>query len=96
MATGGRRSYDWRTWVGRPEVGSPFDPSSQEPAEAGSPNRRVRQIRSSALNGLFILACIYTLALARAFLVPLAIGLILYFLLRPPVRVAIHASSLLP
>jgi predicted PurR-regulated permease PerM len=67
-------------------VASPFDPSSQEPAEAASPNRRVRPIRSSALNGLFILACIYTLALARPFFVPLAIGLMLYFLLRPPVR----------
>ena len=86
MATGGRRSYDWRTWAGGREGGSPFDPSSQDPAEAGTPNRRVRHIRSSALNGLFILACIYTLAVARAFLVPLAIGLMLYFLLRPPVR----------
>jgi predicted PurR-regulated permease PerM len=84
VATGGRRSYDWRSWAG---AGPGSDPSAPGPVDAaGQPNRRVRQIRSSALNGLFILACIYTLSLARAFLVPLAIGLMLYFLLRPPVR----------
>jgi predicted PurR-regulated permease PerM len=33
-----------------------------------------------------VLACIYTLAIARALFVPLAVGLILYFLLLPPVR----------
>jgi hypothetical protein len=86
VAAGGRRSYDWRPWAGGPEAASRLDPGSQGPVDAGTPNRRVRQIRSSALNGLFILACVYTLALARAFLVPLAIGLMLYFLLRPPVR----------
>jgi predicted PurR-regulated permease PerM len=84
VATGGRRSYDWRSWAG---AGPGSDSSSSGSAEAaGQPNRRVRQIRSSALNGLFILASIYTLSIARAFLVPLAIGLMLYFLLRPPVR----------
>ena len=86
MAAGGRRAYDWRSWAGSREAASPLDPSAQGSVDAAAPNRRVRQIRSSALNGLFILACVYTLALARAFLVPLAIGLMLYFLLRPPVR----------
>jgi predicted PurR-regulated permease PerM len=86
VAAGGRRSYDWRPWAGAPEAGSRLDSGGQGPVDAGTPNRRVRQIRSGALNGLFILAFVYTLALARAFLVPLAIGLMLYFLLRPPVR----------
>jgi predicted PurR-regulated permease PerM len=86
VAAGGRRSYDWRPWAGGPEAVPRLDPGGQGPVDAATPNRRVRQIRSGALNGLFILACVYTLALARAFLVPLAIGLMLYFLLRPPVR----------
>jgi predicted PurR-regulated permease PerM len=84
--TGGRRSYDWRSWSGERGQGPAFDPAAPDPVDLTAPNRRLRQIRSSALNGLFILACIYTLALARAFLVPLAIGVMLYFLLRPPVR----------
>jgi predicted PurR-regulated permease PerM len=84
VATGGRRSYDWRAWAGRAEVAPAVDPSA--PDDLGTPNRRARPIRSSALNGLFVLASVYTLAIARAFLVPLAIGLMLYFLLRPPVR----------
>jgi len=75
VPTGGRRAYDWKPWAGGPGAARPLDPDAEGPGEAGTPNRRVRQIRSSALNGLFILASIYTLALARAFLVPLAIGL---------------------
>jgi predicted PurR-regulated permease PerM len=86
VAAGGRRSYDWRPWAGGPEAAPRLDSSGPDPVDAAAPNRRIRQIRSSALNGLFVLACVYTLALARAFLVPLAIGLMLYFLLRPPVR----------
>jgi predicted PurR-regulated permease PerM len=43
-------------------------------------------VRSAALNGLFGLACVYTLAIGRNFLLPLAAGLMVYFLLRPPVR----------
>jgi predicted PurR-regulated permease PerM len=86
VAAGGRRSYDWTAWAGGPRAGPANDAVREAPADAGTPNRRVRQIRSSALNGLFILACVYTLAIARAFLVPLAVGLMLYFLLRPPVR----------
>ena len=40
----------------------------------------------AAVNGLFVLACLYTLHAAREFLMPLAIGLMLYFLLVPIVR----------
>jgi len=36
--------------------------------------------------GLFILACLYTVAFARPFLLPLTVGLLLYFLLIPVVR----------
>jgi predicted PurR-regulated permease PerM len=86
MAGGGRRAYDWRAWAGSRERGPALDPGTREPGDLTAPDRRVRQVRSSALSGLFVLACVYTLALARAFLVPLAVGLMLYFLLRPPVR----------
>jgi predicted PurR-regulated permease PerM len=86
VATGGRRSYDWRSWSGTVARGPAAGPSASAPDDLATPNRRVRQIRSSALSGLFILAFIYTLAIARSFLVPLAVGLMLYFLLRPPVR----------
>ena len=41
----------------------------------------------AAVNGLFVLACLYTLRAAREFLLPLAIGVMLYFLLVPAVRV---------
>jgi predicted PurR-regulated permease PerM len=51
--------------------------------EAGRPER---PIRSAALTGLFVLALLYTLRAAREFLLPLAIGLMAYFLLVPLVR----------
>ena len=86
VATGGRRSYDWRSWAGADARGPVSNQGAPAPDDLATPNRRVRQIRSSALNGLFILAGIYTLSIARSFLVPLAVGLMLYFLLRPPVR----------
>ena len=41
---------------------------------------------SIATHGLFILACLYTLRTAREFLLPLVVGVLLYFLLVPPVR----------
>lgn len=43
-------------------------------------------IRSIALTGLFVLAAFYTLYFARAFLVPLTVGLLLSFLFSPLVR----------
>jgi predicted PurR-regulated permease PerM len=87
MATGGRRAYDWRPWAGG-DVRGPLPETGPGEAIPGTqqPNRRVRRIRSGPLSGLFILACIYTLAIARSFLVPVAVGLMVYFLLRPPVR----------
>jgi predicted PurR-regulated permease PerM len=48
--------------------------------------RPVRNIPAWSVTGLFVLACLYTLAVARPFLLPLAVGLIAYFLLRPVVR----------
>jgi predicted PurR-regulated permease PerM len=41
---------------------------------------------SIATNGLFVLACLYTLRTARELLLPLVIGVMLYFLLVPAVR----------
>lgn len=43
-------------------------------------------IRSVALTGIFVLAVFYTLYVARAFLVPLMVGLLLSFLFNPLVR----------
>jgi predicted PurR-regulated permease PerM len=48
--------------------------------------RAVRGVRSWALTGLFVLASVYTLAVARDFLLPLAVGVMTYFLLVPLVR----------
>ena len=78
MADGGRRAYDWRPWLRRGEAGAPEG--------AGPRLWRGRRIRSASLTGLFVLACVYTLSIARSLLLPLAVGLIFYFLLRPPVR----------
>jgi predicted PurR-regulated permease PerM len=41
---------------------------------------------SAALTGLFVLACLYTIYLARPVLLPLTLGLVLDFLFRPAVR----------
>jgi predicted PurR-regulated permease PerM len=75
MGMGGRRDYDRE---GRP-VGDTevvrFEPPTQP-----------RQVWSITANGLFILACLYTLYTAREFLMPLVLGLMLYFLLIPLVR----------
>ncbi|HUG55387.1 MAG TPA: AI-2E family transporter [Vicinamibacteria bacterium] len=84
-AGGGRRSYDFRPWS---SAGGAADEAA--PGPAGDPprsqERRGRRLRSASLTGLFVLACVYTLAAAREFLLPLAVALILYFLLLPPVR----------
>ena len=50
------------------------------------PADRARRVWSVAENGLFVLACLYTLQAARDFLMPLVIGVMLYFLLLPVVR----------
>lgn len=51
--------------------------------EPAGPERRVWSV---AGNGLFVLACLYTLRAASDFLMPLVIGVMLYFVLLPVVR----------
>ena len=76
---GGRREYDHA-----PPAAVPV------PVEAPLPGPRVSRrrprLRSVALNGLFVLACLYTLRLARDFLLPLALGILVYLVLHPAVR----------
>jgi predicted PurR-regulated permease PerM len=43
-------------------------------------------IRSISLSGLFVLACFYTLYLAREFFLPVMLAVVLMFLLTPPIR----------
>ena len=61
-----------------------------EPPPPPAPERRGAiarlRVRSHATMGLFILACLYTVVFARPFLLPLTVGLMLYFLLIPVVR----------
>jgi len=45
-----------------------------------------QRVWSVGTTGLFVLACLYTLRTAREFLLPLVIGIMLYFLLVPLVR----------
>lgn len=60
------------------------------PAPPADPDRRGTvgrlRVRSHATVGLFILACLYTVAFAKPFLLPLTIALMLHFLLMPAVR----------
>src|SRR5439155_802438 len=58
--------------------------AGKPPAEAADP-RRVRPA-FNPVTGLFVLACLYTVYFARPVLLPLTLGLILDFLLRPAVR----------
>ncbi|HET7747526.1 MAG TPA: AI-2E family transporter, partial [Vicinamibacteria bacterium] len=71
MAFGGRREYDQ------------LSPGARLALE---PPRRGHSVRSASLTGLFILVCLYTLYVAREFLLPLVIGVMAYFLLIPLVR----------
>ena len=73
MRFGGRRETD-RAPVDRREA-LRLEPSPQ----AG-------RVRSAAVNGLFVLACLYTLHAAQEFLMPLVLGVMVYFLLVPIVR----------
>ena len=76
--TGGRRGYD----DAPPAVALPVE----TPPPGPRASRRRPRLRSVALNGLFVLACLYTLRLARDFLLPLALGVLVYLLLHPAVR----------
>jgi predicted PurR-regulated permease PerM len=50
------------------------------------PSEEPGRVWSVATRGLFVLACLYTLRAAREFLLPLVLGVMLYFLLVPLVR----------
>lgn len=56
------------------------------------PAGQAQRVWSVAVNGLFVLACLYTLRTAREFLLPLVIGMMLYFLLVPAVRMLKRAG----
>lgn len=60
--------------------------AGDEPAPTPTPFPVRIDIRSVALTGIFVLGVFYTLYLARAFLVPLVVGLLLSFLFNPLVR----------
>lgn len=77
---GGRRDYDHAP----PVAVAPAPPPAEAPSPAGS--RRRPRLRSFALNGLFVLAVLYTLRAEREFFLPLVLGVLLYLLLRPAVR----------
>src|SRR6185295_18120783 len=80
----GRREYDQPPSSGAAVAEPDPDPEGEAPQAVVS--RRRPRLRSVALNGLFVLACLYTLRVAREFFLPLALGLVLYFLLLPAVR----------
>jgi predicted PurR-regulated permease PerM len=63
-----------------------IDPDPGPPAPDRRGTMTGLRVRSHATVGLFILACLYTVAFARPFLLPLTIALMLYFLLMPAVR----------
>jgi predicted PurR-regulated permease PerM len=73
----GRREYDHAP----PAVAVPVE----APRPGPRTSRRRPRFRSLALNGLFVLACLYTLRVARDFLLPIALGVLVYLLLRPAV-----------
>jgi predicted PurR-regulated permease PerM len=76
---GGRREYDDALPAAVPVP-------VEAPLPGPQPSRRRPRLRSVALNGLFVLACLYTLRLAREFLLPVALGVMVYLLLHPAVR----------
>jgi predicted PurR-regulated permease PerM len=80
---GGRRDYDHAPLVAVPAV-APAVPAGTQTS------RRRPRLRSLALNGLFVLAILYTLRLAREFLLPVALGVLVYLLLRPAVRLLLR------
>jgi predicted PurR-regulated permease PerM len=80
-------------------VGMRFD--RRETDRAGAERRELlrlepagqsQRVWSVAVNGLFALACLYTLRTAREFLLPLVIGVLLYFILIPVVRMLKRAG----
>jgi predicted PurR-regulated permease PerM len=61
-------------------------PAERRAALRLEPSDRPGRVWSVATVGLFVLACLYTLRTARDFLLPLVVGVMLYFLLVPLVR----------
>jgi predicted PurR-regulated permease PerM len=82
----------------RPDVSAPGEPTPDAPsAEGGAveqPDLRKLgealrdrlEVRSLAITGLFVLAVMYTLYFARAFLLPIVLAVLLDFLLSPVIR----------
>jgi predicted PurR-regulated permease PerM len=60
------------------------EPKEPSPERRGAVSRL--RVRSNATVGLFILACLYTVAFAKPFLLPLTVAFMLHFLLIPVVR----------
>lgn len=82
----------------RPDAAAPGESPADAPAEEGGaveqPDLRKLgdalrdrvEVRSVAITGLFILAVMYTLFFARAFLLPIVLAVLLDFLLSPVIR----------
>ena len=64
MAPGGRRAYDWRPWT------RPSPEATAEGAASSAAHRPIGRgrLHAAPLRGLFVLACVYTLSVAREFL----------------------------
>jgi predicted PurR-regulated permease PerM len=78
----------------RPDVAAPEAPAEEGGAvehpdlrKLGEALRDRIEVRSIAITGLFVLAVLYTLFFARAFLLPIVIAVLLDFLLSPILRV---------
>jgi predicted PurR-regulated permease PerM len=77
----------------RPDVPVPADPSVEGGAveqpdlrKLGAALRDHVEVRSIAITGLLVLAVLYTLYFARAFLLPIVLAILLDFLLSPIIR----------
>jgi len=77
----------------RPEVPTPGAPAEEagvveqpDLARLGQALRDRIEVRSIAINGLFVLALLYTLYFARSFLLPIVLAVLLDFLLSPVIR----------
>ncbi|HEX6739072.1 MAG TPA: AI-2E family transporter, partial [Vicinamibacteria bacterium] len=68
------------------EARAPVPEGLRDEAPAPTPLPMRADVRSFALTGLFLLALLYTLYAARAFLVPLIVALLLSLLFTPTVR----------
>jgi predicted PurR-regulated permease PerM len=92
MLDGGTRVTE-STSPFEPDVaGPPADPSAGQLVEhpdiskMGEALRDHVEVRSLAINGLFVLALLYTLYFARAFFLPIVLAMLFDFLLSPLIR----------